>query len=180
VLWYCWCTVQTWTFLVDFCRWDIDVLCKITYLGNLFGGLLSKCWHSNDLQGSFPCRDDPVILGHEFSGLAVAVGSEVTHLKPGDRIAVNPNRWENTLVHYCEKQKDTNKFQILSLYPEETWTLGTIFCLYHYHLPLPILLILLKLHSCWLFHKIIRAYTIQLLSHLQTQFYTVILPACHS
>jgi len=31
------------TFLVDFCRYDIDVLCKITYLGNLFAGLLSQC-----------------------------------------------------------------------------------------------------------------------------------------
>jgi Zn-dependent alcohol dehydrogenase len=51
--------------------------------------------HSYCFQGAFPCRDDPVILGHEFSGVVSAVGPEVTHLKPGDHVAVDPNRSEN-------------------------------------------------------------------------------------
>jgi len=49
-------------------------------------------------EGAFPCRDTPVILGHEFSGVVAAVGSEVTHLKPGDHIAVDPNSG----CHNCE------------------------------------------------------------------------------
>lgn len=49
-------------------------------------------------EGAFPCRDDPVILGHEFSGVVSAVGPEVTHLKPGDHVAVDPNSG----CHYCE------------------------------------------------------------------------------
>lgn len=51
--------------------------------------------HSHCFQGAFPCCDDPVILGHEFSGIVSAVGPEVTHLKPGDHVAVDPNRSEN-------------------------------------------------------------------------------------
>jgi len=33
----------------------------------------------------------PLIPGHELSGTLVEVGSEVTDLKPGDRVTVNPN-----------------------------------------------------------------------------------------
>lgn len=33
----------------------------------------------------------PQILGHEFSGEIEAVGSEVTHLRPGDRVAIQPH-----------------------------------------------------------------------------------------
>src|SRR5512139_2700911 len=33
----------------------------------------------------------PVIPGHEFSGVVVAVGSHVTRFKAGDRVAVEPN-----------------------------------------------------------------------------------------
>lgn len=34
--------------------------------------------------------DRPCILGHEASGQVVAVGEEVTNLKPGDRVAIEP------------------------------------------------------------------------------------------
>ncbi|MFQ6131107.1 MAG: zinc-dependent alcohol dehydrogenase family protein [Armatimonadota bacterium] len=37
--------------------------------------------------------DYPVIAGHEFSGKVVEVGSEVSHVKPGDWVAVNPNSY---------------------------------------------------------------------------------------
>ena len=33
----------------------------------------------------------PQILGHEFSGVIEKVGSDVTHLKPGDRVAIQPH-----------------------------------------------------------------------------------------
>lgn len=35
----------------------------------------------------------PVILGHEFSGVVMSVGSDVTHLRQGDNVAVDPNRY---------------------------------------------------------------------------------------
>ena len=35
---------------------------------------------------------EPMILGHEVAGTIAAVGSDVTGLKPGDRVAVNPSR----------------------------------------------------------------------------------------
>ncbi|UCH32950.1 MAG: NAD(P)-dependent alcohol dehydrogenase [Armatimonadota bacterium] len=33
---------------------------------------------------------DPVILGHESAGEVVAVGDDVNHLRPGDRVAIEP------------------------------------------------------------------------------------------
>ena len=33
----------------------------------------------------------PLVLGHEFSGVVHAVGSAVTHVRPGDLVAVEPN-----------------------------------------------------------------------------------------
>jgi len=34
--------------------------------------------------------EKPIILGHECAGIAVAVGENVTRIKPGDRVAVEP------------------------------------------------------------------------------------------
>lgn len=34
--------------------------------------------------------DAPIILGHEVAGEVVKVGSDVTHVKPGDRVAIEP------------------------------------------------------------------------------------------
>lgn len=34
----------------------------------------------------------PIILGHEVAGSVVSVGSEVTRVKPGDRVAIEPGR----------------------------------------------------------------------------------------
>jgi len=39
--------------------------------------------------GDFILRE-PMIMGHEASGTVVQVGSSVTHLKPGDRVAIEP------------------------------------------------------------------------------------------
>jgi len=112
----------------------------------MFAGLLYKCWYSNALQGAFPCRDAPIILGHEFSGVVAAVGSEVTHLKPGDRVAVDPNRWESTLMWETEGYKNNIKYSVYTLKKHEFSldSLETIFYPYHYHLSCPILLISLN------------------------------------
>ena len=42
----------------------------------------------------------PIIPGHEFAGTIVAVGSEVTGLKTGQRVAVDPSLYCNE-CHYC-------------------------------------------------------------------------------
>ncbi|XP_039246044.1 sorbitol dehydrogenase isoform X2 [Pipra filicauda] len=39
--------------------------------------------------GDFVVKD-PMVLGHEAAGTVVKVGSGVTHLKPGDRVAIEP------------------------------------------------------------------------------------------
>jgi 2-desacetyl-2-hydroxyethyl bacteriochlorophyllide A dehydrogenase len=51
----------------------------------------------------------PVILGHEFSGIIEKIGSNVKHLKVGDRVTVDPNNMcgscyycQNGLAHFCE------------------------------------------------------------------------------
>lgn len=42
----------------------------------------------------------PIIPGHEFAGTIVAVGSNVTELKPGQKVAVDPSLYCNE-CHYC-------------------------------------------------------------------------------
>lgn len=37
----------------------------------------------------------PVVLGHEFAGVVVEVGAEVTGVKPGDHVALDPNMYCN-------------------------------------------------------------------------------------
>lgn len=37
--------------------------------------------------------DPPVVLGHEFAGIVTAVGAEVTTVKPGDHVAMDPNMY---------------------------------------------------------------------------------------
>ena len=51
----------------------------------------------------------PIILGHEFSGVIVKTGAQVTRYKPGDRVCMDPNcacgardPCRSGLAHYCE------------------------------------------------------------------------------
>ncbi|CAG0890628.1 unnamed protein product [Cyprideis torosa] len=41
--------------------------------------------------GEFPAKKGGVILGHETAGVVLEVGSDVHHVKPGDRVGVDPN-----------------------------------------------------------------------------------------
>src|SRR4051812_18167266 len=51
------------------------------------------------LKGSWRC-DPPVVLGHEWCGTVVEVGSGVTHLQPGDRVtACNPAQTCGNCLH---------------------------------------------------------------------------------
>lgn len=53
------------------------------------------------VEGFWACRP-PVVLGHEFCGRVVEVGSLVTHFKPGDRVvASNPARTCGRCRHCC-------------------------------------------------------------------------------
>ena len=166
------------TSLEDFCKSNTDVLCKIRYLGNLFAGLLFKCSHFNALQGAFPCRDAPVILGHEFSGVVAAVGSEVTHLKLGDHIAVDPNRWENTFMWKTGGYKNNTKYSVYTLikYKFSSDTFEMIFCLSTVLPPFfSHLTHLTKITFLLVLPYVYHAHTIQLVSHIQTSF---TLPYC--
>lgn len=51
----------------------------------------------------------PTILGHEFSGIVVEIGNDVTNCKVGDRVCIDPNCYCGTctpcrdgIAHYCE------------------------------------------------------------------------------
>src|ERR1700761_1575055 len=46
-------------------------------------------YYQNGRNGPFAIRD-PLILGHEAAGEVVAIGSEVTSIKVGDRVVVEP------------------------------------------------------------------------------------------
>jgi 2-desacetyl-2-hydroxyethyl bacteriochlorophyllide A dehydrogenase len=41
--------------------------------------------------GEFPGAVFPLVAGHEFAGVVEATGAEVSHLRPGDQVAVDPN-----------------------------------------------------------------------------------------
>ncbi|KAK7862918.1 hypothetical protein R5R35_003255 [Gryllus longicercus] len=78
-----------------------DVLIKVAY-----AGICGTDLHI--AEGAFPCGEK-VVLGHEFSGVVEAVGSKVNHVKPGDKVSVDPNSGCGTCnyctdsnYHYCE------------------------------------------------------------------------------
>jgi len=70
-----------------------EVIVKVVYAGVCGTDL-------HILEGSFPCRDRPFIPGHEFCGVASSIGSEVKHIKRGDRVVVDPSSGCGT-CSYC-------------------------------------------------------------------------------
>lgn len=62
------------------------------------------------LHGNYGTSAYPVVPGHEYSGLVVDVGADVTAVKVGDRVAVDPNlecgqcsACKRGWAHLCEK-----------------------------------------------------------------------------
>jgi len=66
----------------------VKVLVKIGYVG-ICGSDLH--YFETGRIGNFIVKP-PFVLGHEASGTVVEVGSNVTHLKPGDRVALEPGK----------------------------------------------------------------------------------------
>ncbi|GHT96602.1 putative zinc-type alcohol dehydrogenase-like protein YdjJ [Spirochaetia bacterium] len=65
-----------------------EALVKLEYVG-VCGSDLH--YYENGRIGDFIVKP-PFVLGHEAGGVVVEVGSEVTHLKPGDKVALEPGK----------------------------------------------------------------------------------------
>lgn len=66
-----------------------------------FGGICGSDLHYFHQGGFGTVRiKRPMILGHEVAGTVVEVAADVTRVKPGDRVAVNPSR-PCTRCRYC-------------------------------------------------------------------------------
>lgn len=75
--------------------------------------------HIYEGEGGSLAVTPPLIIGHEFSGVVSAVGKNVKSVKPGDRVAVDPNDacgecrfCRNAQAHFC-----TNITGIGTTYP---------------------------------------------------------------
>jgi 2-desacetyl-2-hydroxyethyl bacteriochlorophyllide A dehydrogenase len=87
-----------------------DVLVKVGAVGlcgtdfHIFDGTAN---YNTDANGRrIPFEEHPQILGHEFCGSVVEIGSAVTDLKPGDRVVIDQglncySRDEVQLCEYC-------------------------------------------------------------------------------
>lgn len=49
------------------------------------------------MKGEFDSKDN-IVLGHEVSGIIVDISEKYVHLKIGDRVAVNPNKYVSRIV----------------------------------------------------------------------------------
>lgn len=67
---------------------DDEALVKVEYVG-ICGSDLH--YYEHGAIGDFVVKP-PFVLGHEAGGTVVAVGQNVKHLKPGDRVALEPGR----------------------------------------------------------------------------------------
>lgn len=67
---------------------DNEVLVKLEYVG-ICGSDMH--YYETGAIGDYVV-EPPFVLGHEPGGTVVAVGRDVTHLKPGDRVALEPGK----------------------------------------------------------------------------------------
>lgn len=73
--------------------------------------------------------EKPIVLGHESSGIVEECGSEVTTLKIGDRVALEPGAGCYT-CHFCKRGKyNLCKFMKFAATPPYDGTLSTFYCL---------------------------------------------------
>jgi L-iditol 2-dehydrogenase len=84
-----------------------DVRIKIAYCG-----VCGTDLHIFNGDGGAAPVPAGTILGHEFSGVVDAVGSEVQGFQPGDRVCADPNDWcgqclfcKNGQAHFCTAMK---------------------------------------------------------------------------
>lgn len=74
-----------------------DVLVKVLYSGICGTDL-------NIIAGEFPASNNALTLGHEFCGIVQNIGEEVSAVKVGDKIVVNPYSQCN-ICHYCTRRQ---------------------------------------------------------------------------
>ena len=74
-----------------------DIILKVAY-SSVCGSDLHY------LHGYIPAMKEGDILGHEFTGEVIEIGSGVSKLKPGDRVVVSPNIGCGTCYH-CEQDE---------------------------------------------------------------------------
>lgn len=73
-------------------------------INTAYAGICASDKHyAEGLPGSVPAVP-PVALGHETSGIVAAIGSQVTNVKPGDHVAVDPNIYCGQ-CEYCLTQR---------------------------------------------------------------------------
>ncbi|XP_076255799.1 uncharacterized protein LOC143193464 [Rhynchophorus ferrugineus] len=79
-----------------------QVLIKVAY-----SGICGTDLHI--IEGEFPCSENAVTLGHEFSGIVVDCGKDVKNVRKGDRVAIDPNEGcrccdhcHSGTPHYCD------------------------------------------------------------------------------
>ncbi|XP_015518395.1 uncharacterized protein [Neodiprion pinetum] len=81
-----------------------EVLVKVAY-----AGICGTDLHI--IEGIFPCKSDgPITLGHEFSGVVEAIGTNVTVFSIGQNVVVDPNAGcescdfcHNGKYHFCQR-----------------------------------------------------------------------------
>jgi 2-desacetyl-2-hydroxyethyl bacteriochlorophyllide A dehydrogenase len=54
------------------------------------------------IDGEFPPTEYPIVIGHEFGGVVVAVGTNVTGISVGDRVGVDPTL-NCGACYYCQR-----------------------------------------------------------------------------
>ncbi|OCT47938.1 putative D-xylulose reductase A [Cladophialophora carrionii] len=67
-----------------------DAIVRVKFVGVC--GSDVHFWSHGGLNGKFVSESQPLVMGHECSGVIYAVGSSVNHLKPGDNVAVEPGQ----------------------------------------------------------------------------------------
>ncbi|KIW13909.1 chlorophyll synthesis pathway protein BchC [Exophiala spinifera] len=67
-----------------------DAIVRIKYVGVC--GSDVHFWNHGGINGKYVSETLPLIMGHEASGTVHAVGAAVTHIKPGDNVAIEPGR----------------------------------------------------------------------------------------
>ncbi|EXJ83221.1 L-iditol 2-dehydrogenase [Capronia coronata CBS 617.96] len=67
-----------------------DAIVRIKFVGVC--GSDVHFWNHGGVNGNYVSASHPLVMGHEASGTIHAVGSAVSHLRPGDNVAIEPGR----------------------------------------------------------------------------------------